>query len=94
MAKTVHKLSEKEMQELAEKLVEMPVNKARGYTRRLDPDSELQMFRVGFGPEILTKYNLPGLGVSVTLVELLTSQPVGGESDGLRSKSDFAEARV
>jgi hypothetical protein len=72
----------------------MPVNKARGYARRLDPESELQMFRVGYRTEILTKYLLPGLGVSVTLVELLTSQPVGGESDGLRSKSKFAEARI
>jgi len=70
MTKMLHRLSEQEMQELAEKLVSMKINKARGYTRRLDPDSELDLLRVGVGHELRTRYRLPNLGVRVTLVEL------------------------
>ena len=82
------------MQELADKLVKMPINRARGHTRRLDPDSELLMLRVGVGHEILTRYRLPNLGVTVTLVEEVSEAPKRQDSDKLRVTYRFVEARV
>jgi hypothetical protein len=88
------KMTEQEMQELAEKLVEMPVNKARGYTRRLDDDAVLKLMRVGVGQEILTRYQLPNKGVVVTLVELAKSRELGDELNRIKIEPEFVEARV
>lgn len=70
MANTLQKMSDDEMQALAEKLVGMKINKARGYLRRQDPEAAMEMLRVGVGHELLTRYRLPSLGISVTLVEM------------------------
>lgn len=93
-------MTEQEMQELAEKLVEMKVNKARGYTRRLDKGSALELLRVGVGKEILTRYRLPTLGVTVTLVELDRQEDIshdtvnGNFQTKFKDTSEFVEARV
>ncbi|NPV66174.1 MAG: hypothetical protein HPY64_03405 [Anaerolineae bacterium] len=100
MIKMLHRLTEQEMQELAEKLIGMKINKARGYTRRLDPDSELELLRVGVGHELLTRYRLPNLGVRVTLVELPRERVFedGGNIPAFairkRFEPEFVEARV
>lgn len=94
MAKTLHKLSDEDMQALADKLIGLKVNKARAQVRRLDPDSEMQMYRVGVGHEILTRFNLPNLGVSVTLVEVPRVTPKGGDSNTLKAEPAFVEARI
>lgn len=93
MVKTLEKMTETQMQELCEKLVGMKINKARGYVRRLDPDSELQMLRVGVKDEILTVIVLPNLGVKVTLVEKVHNVPKG-ENNKLRAEFKFVEART
>lgn len=94
MVKTLHKLSEEEMQALADKLVGLKVGKARGQIRRLDPDSQLQMYRVGVRDELLTRFVLPNLGVQVTLVEDPGTVPEDGDSTRLKATDTFVEARV
>ena len=100
MTKMLHRLSEQEMQELAEKLVSMKISKARGYTRRLDPDSELDLLRVGVGHELRTRYRLPNLGVQVTLVELPREKAyedgnhVAAFVSRKKFEPEFVEARV
>ncbi len=81
------------MHELAEKLIEMPFRKACGHTRRLDPDAQLQMWRVEVGNEIQTRYRLPNLGVAVTLVEEDHEEPIR-DGQKLRFEPRFVEARV
>lgn len=96
MAKTLHVLSKEEMQQLAEELIGLPFKKAISRVRHMDPQATLQVFRVGVGPEILTKYRLPNLGVRVTLVEEAHSKPKGDGDVGekLRAAPRFVEARV
>lgn len=97
---TLQKMSEQEMQALAEELIGMPINKARGHVRRLDPASKLEMLRVGVGHELLTRLRLPNLGVVVTLVETDRRADFTAEDQAEafqpRSKfePEFAEARV
>lgn len=100
MANTLQKMSDDEMQALAEKLVDMKVNKARGYLRRQDPKAELVMLRVGVGNELRTRYRLPSLGISVTLVEM-DRQTEFTEEDVIEDfqkrgkfEPEFVEARV
>lgn len=97
---TLQKMSEQEMQALAEELIGMPINKARGHVRRLDPDSDLEMLRVGVGHELLTRVRLPNLGVVVTLVENDRAEAYTAEnqSEAFQPRSkfepEFVEARV
>ncbi len=88
------KMTGQEMQELADKLIKMKINRARGYTRRLDNEVVVQMLRVGVGGEILTRYRLPNRGVMVTLVERDHDEPMGDGSDRLKFKPEFVEARI
>jgi uncharacterized hydantoinase/oxoprolinase family protein len=98
MPRTMHKLNDDEMQALAEELIEKPLPKARRHVRRLDRDVVLDLFRVGVGPEVLTRYRLPNLGVTVTLVEM----PDGEEQTShdpayqprIKATPEFAEVRV
>ncbi len=94
MAKTLEKMTETQMQELCEKLVGMKINKARGYVRRLDPESALQMLRVGVKDQILTAIRLPNLGVRVTLIETVSDVPKSKDNDKLRAEFKFVEART
>jgi len=82
------------MQELAQKLIEMPFDRARKYTRRLDPDAQVQMWRQGIGEVLVTKYRLPNLGAVITLVEEDHVEPIRKNSDKLRFEPRFIEARV
>jgi hypothetical protein len=93
MAKTLHKLSEEDMQAVADKLVGLKIGKARGQIRRLDPDSQLQMYRVGVQDELLTRFVLPNLGVSITLVE----EPgvvAEGDADKLKATDSFVKFKA
>ncbi|GAB4575307.1 MAG: hypothetical protein Kow0077_26170 [Anaerolineae bacterium] len=99
-AGSLHRLNEEEMQALAEQLINMKIERARGYTRRLDPDAELDMLRVGVGHELHTRYRLPNLGVTVTLVELPREEEYEDDihEDAFRVRKKFepeyVEARV
>lgn len=95
MARTLHKLNEDEMQELAEKLIGMKWVRAKRHTRNLDPQAHLETLRVGFGDEIQTRYVLPNLGVRVTLVEKEHSEVMGStQFHKLKAEPRFVEARV
>ena len=94
MVKTLHKLSEEEMQALADKLVGLKVNKARRQIRRLDPDSQLEYYRNGVQDELLTRFIMPNLGVSITLVEDPSAVPEKGDIVKLKATDTFVEARV
>ncbi len=93
-------MSADEMQTLAEKLIGMKINKARGYTRRLDPDSEIELLRVGVGHELQTRYRLPNLGVRITLVEKARTNDYQDERmpqafvQRGKAEPEFVEARV
>ncbi len=97
---TLQKMSEQEMQALAEELIGMPINKARGHVRRLDPDARLDMLRVGVGHELLTRLRLPALGVVVTLVEKdrRVEYTADDQAEAFQPRSkfepEFVEARV
>ena len=68
--------------------------------RRQDPDSVLEMLRVGVGHELLTRYRLPNLGVTVTLVESTrqTGFTAENQMDVFQQRGkfepEFLEARV
>lgn len=94
MVKTAHRMTPQQMQELAERLIKMPFDKAKNHVRRLDQQSQLVMWRVGVGSEIQTRYRLPTLGVMVTLVEQAHEEKIDDEHDKLRFAPRFTEARV
>lgn len=94
MAKTLKKLSEAEMKELAEELVDLPYLKAKRRTRNADPDARLEYMRNGIGPELHTRYLLPNLGVAVTLVEKPGSEQIDKDHDKRRDTSRLVEAIV
>lgn len=94
MAKTIQKMTEDEMQELAEELIAMKFKKAMRHTRNLDPQAHLEQYRVGRMNEIQTRYRLPNLGARVTLVEEADRVEKGGDSDKFKARPRFVEARV
>jgi hypothetical protein len=63
-------LNAQEREALANKLRGMKFNRAKGHVRRLDPDSRLSYLRNVMRPyELHTRFELPGAGVNVTLIE-------------------------
>jgi hypothetical protein len=63
-------LNEAERQQLLDQLITMDFKKARGKLRRLDPKSRVVVFRNNQNTgEWHTRYELPGLGTRVILVE-------------------------
>ncbi len=92
--KTIQKMTEDEMQELADKLIGMKFKKAMRHARNLDPQVHLEQCRVGRANEIQTCYRLPNLGVRVTLVEEADRIEKGGNSDKFKARPRFVEARV
>ena len=84
-----------EMNKLAQKLVKMRFNRAKGYVRGMDKGSDIELFRVAVGTgEWLTRYALPTKGLLVTLVE--QKEPVGPPNDRgyQRTRFKYVEARV
>lgn len=94
MTKTAHRMTPQQMQELADRLIKMPFDKAKNHVRRLDKQGQLVMWRVGVGGEIQTRYRLHTLGVLVTLVEQAHDEPIDDAHDKLRFAPRFVEARV
>ncbi|GAB4311342.1 MAG: hypothetical protein Kow00117_04570 [Phototrophicales bacterium] len=63
-------LNERERDKLLQDLVKMNFDQARRKLRRMDPKVKLRMFRtVQNVDEWWTRYDLVGLGTSVTLIE-------------------------
>jgi hypothetical protein len=84
-----------EMNKLAQKLVKMRFNRAKGYVRGMDRGSDIELYRVAVGTgEWLTRYALPNKGLLVTLVE--KKEPYGPPDDHgyERTRFKYVEARV
>jgi hypothetical protein len=63
-------LSTAEMNEMAQKLAKMKINRARGHIRGMDRNGRLELFRDSVGHDRwLTRYALPNKGLWITLVE-------------------------
>ncbi len=68
-------LNAQERTKLAEELVEMPFNRAKGHLRRIDPKNRMAFFRNAQSPtQLHTRYDLPTLGTRVTMVESMTEK--------------------
>lgn len=86
-------LNENERQQLAEKLADLPLGKARKEIRRLDSDANLKVWRNSVQRELQTVYELPNLGVRVILVEQPQTKPIEGVHK-VKMTYFFTEARV
>lgn len=86
-------LNERERDKLLEDLTRMNYNQARRRLRRMDPKVKLRMFRtVQNVNEWWTRYDLVGLGTSVTLIEKRVD---GWEGDpSTRDLSNYELERV
>lgn len=87
-------MDEQDRQSLAKHLAGMKLGKARAEIRRLDPEATLKYFRNAIGKnEWHTSYELPNIGLKVTLVEEPRKVPMMG-TYLVRSKPVYVEARV
>ncbi len=85
-------LNEAERQQLLDQLITMDFKKARGKLRRLDPQSRMAVFRNNQNTgEWHTRYELPGLGTRVILIEARLT-PAG--SPDQRMADDYELMRV
>ncbi len=63
-------LSKLEMDELAQKLAKMNINRARATVRKMDSQARLDIFRVSVGTNRwVTRYSLPTKGLRIMLIE-------------------------
>lgn len=69
-------MNEHERQALAEHLAKLSYKKARAEIRRLDTAATLKYWRNSIGNEWHTAYDLPNVGVRVTLVEKPQREPL------------------
>jgi hypothetical protein len=78
-------LNQDERRKLLDDLRKMSFNKARGKLRRMDPTGRLAFLRnVQHSGQWMTRYDLPGLGTRVTLIEEMSLKEGKG-----RPRSDF-----
>ena len=91
-------LNREAREKLANELTSMSVGKARGKLRRMDPGVKLRFLRNAQATgEYLTRLELPGAGVFVTLVERETEAQVATDKPGsaaVRLKPDFTLTEV
>lgn len=87
-----------ERQNLAEHLIDMSYKKARGEIRRLDRDANLKYWRNAIKNEWHTTYELPNVGVRVTLVEVANRKPIPRTDRHIaelqKVTPEYVEARV
>jgi hypothetical protein len=84
-----------EMNKLAQKLVKMRFNRAKGYVRGMDKGSDIELFRVAVGTgEWLTRYALPNKGLLVTLVEKKEPHGLPNDRGYQPTRFKYVEARV
>lgn len=89
-------MNEQERQQLAEHLAKMSYSKARGEIRRLDTAANLKYWRNAIHNEWHTLYELPTVGLRVTLVEKAERTPIGNiyTFPAEKVKPIYVEARV
>lgn len=91
-------LNREEREKLANELTTMSVGKARGRLRRMDPNVRLRFIRnAQASGEYITRLDLPGQGVVVSLIERKTEAQVANDKPGsatVRLKPDFRLTEV
>lgn len=86
-------LNSDERDQLAQELVNLNFNRARGRLRRMDSKLRLGVYRnVQNVGEWMTTYDLPGRGVRITLIETLDYAEDRQRAG--RQRSDFALTKV
>ncbi|HLU10171.1 MAG TPA: hypothetical protein VK003_10930 [Oceanobacillus sp.] len=88
-------LNQQEREKLQEELKGMNFNKAKGKVRRLDPKGRLAFYRnvQNTADQLYTRYELPSLGVRVTLIEQRDTLPIS-ESEKLKAKFELVDVIV
>ena len=86
-------LNQEEREKLLNELKDMSFNKAKGKVRRLDPKGRLAYYRnvQNTANRLYTRYELPGLGTIVTLVEQESEKPL---KNGEKLKAEYELAEV
>ena len=69
-------MNEQERQTLAEHLAKLNYKKARAEIRKLDASAKLKYWRNSVKNEWHTLYELPTVGIKVTLVEVAEREPI------------------
>ena len=91
-------LNQQEREKLLNELKDMSFNKARGRLRRIDPKGRLAYARnaQNSASHLYTRYDLPTLGVRVTLVENAGFTPIESEMNPgtMRRSTDLIEVIV
>lgn len=87
-------MDEQERLKLAQHLASLKYGKARSEILKLDPGARLKFWRNAVGyKEWHTTYELPNLGLRITLVEDPIKEAIS-DSHLVRSKPEYVEARV
>jgi hypothetical protein len=91
-------MTEQERQNLAERLAKVSYKKARAQVRSLDTQAKLKYWRNAIKHEWHTMYELPNMGLRVTLVEIPVREPISKQGpNGVHLVSvdpQYVEARV
>ncbi|MCQ3931115.1 MAG: hypothetical protein DPW16_11720 [Chloroflexi bacterium] len=86
--------TEEERQKIAQKLAGLSYRKARKEIRKMDNKANLKFWRNGAKTgEIHTTYELPTLGLKISLVEIGQANPIE-EGKRLKKEYFYTEARV
>ena|SRR5258705_7731587 len=81
-------MSTDEMEKLAQKLAKMKFGRAKWYVRRLDKESNIELFRTAVGVDKwVTRFALPNKGILVSLIE--SKKEIGAASDLGYRKTQF-----
>ena len=88
-------LNQQEREKLLNDLKGMNFNKAKAKVRRLDPKGRLAYLRnvQNSASQFYTRYDLPGMGVRVTLIESEAEKPLK-DSDKLKAKFELVDVIV
>ena len=88
-------LNPQEREKLQNELKGMNFNKAKGKVRGLDPKGHLAYLRnvQNSASQLYTRYDLPGMGVRVTLIESGAEKPVK-DSDKLKAQFELVDVIV
>lgn len=88
-------LNSQERAQLLEKLKTMKFNRAKGKLRRMDPKGRMAYYRNAQQTgELVTCFNLEGMGTRVFLIERLKEKPAHGGPAQIRSEYQFVEVIV
>lgn len=92
---TMAYLNRQERAELLEKLQKMKFGRAKNKLNRMDPKGKMAYYRNAQQPgEVITCFELDGMGTRVFLIERLAHKPTGGALGLTKSEYQFVEVIV